>query len=104
MHRQNHRDAPFRWLLTLSLALVVGVVPGLARACPFCSAVSLTFSQEIDQSAAAVVARLVTPPPASALGPLADGPLPKGIFEVDQGSEAALCQQGLLGVALHGVG
>lgn len=100
MHRQNHPHAPFQRLLTLSLVLVVGVVPGLARACPFCSAVSLTFSQEIDQSAAAVVARLVTPPPASALGPLADGPLPKGIFEVDQVLKGAdLVEQRAVGQA-----
>lgn len=73
-----------RLLLALCLSLMVALVPTLARACPFCSAVSLTFSQEIDQSAAAVVARLVTPPPAAALSPVADGPLPKGVFEVDQ--------------------
>jgi hypothetical protein len=53
-----------------------------ARACPFCSAVSLTFAQEIAQSDAAAIVRLVEPPPASALGPTAEGPLPKGKFEV----------------------
>jgi hypothetical protein len=53
-----------------------------AQACPFCSAVSLTFAQEIAQSEAAVIARLVEPPPASALGPTAEGPLPKGRFAV----------------------
>jgi hypothetical protein len=51
-------------------------------ACPFCSAVSLTFAQEIAQSEAAVIARLVEPPPATALAPAATGPLPKGKFEV----------------------
>jgi hypothetical protein len=53
-----------------------------ARACPFCSAVSLTFAQEIAQSEAAVIARLVEPPPAGSLGPRAEGPLPKGKFAV----------------------
>lgn len=53
-----------------------------APACPFCSAVSLTFSQEIAQSEAAVIAKLVESPPAAALGPGAEGPLPKGKFEV----------------------
>jgi hypothetical protein len=64
--------------------IVVGllVVPSVARACPFCSAVSLTFAQEIAQSQAAVIARLVEPPPAAALSPRAEGPLPKGKFEV----------------------
>ena len=58
------------------------LVPSAARACPFCSAVSLTFAQEIAQSEAAVIARLVEPPPASALAPQAEGPLPKGKFAV----------------------
>lgn len=73
-----------RGLMAVAVAAAMWAAPASARACPFCSAVSLTFSQEIEQSAVAVVARLVTPPPASALGPLADGPLPKGVFEVDQ--------------------
>ena len=80
----HRRTSPFHMPLSLAVAFAVALLPGIARACPFCSAVSLTFSQEIEQSAAAVVARLVTPPPASALSPVADGPLPKGIFEVDQ--------------------
>ncbi|MFM1903001.1 MAG: hypothetical protein RLZZ440_901, partial [Planctomycetota bacterium] len=64
-------------------SLIAGsLVAGPARACPFCSAVSLTFAQEIAQSQAAVIARLVEPPPASALGPTAEGPLPKGKFTV----------------------
>ena len=67
--------------MALAAAFVAGVQPA-ARACPFCSAVSLTFAQEIAQSQAAVVARLVEPPPAGALQPRADGPLPKGKFEV----------------------
>ncbi len=54
--------------------------PAGARACPFCSAVSLTFAQEIAQSEAAVIARLVEPPPAAAVNRL-EGPLPKGKFE-----------------------
>ncbi|MCE2728215.1 MAG: hypothetical protein LW698_15840, partial [Planctomycetaceae bacterium] len=60
---------------------MVGVAPR-AVACPFCSAVSLTFAQEIAQSQAAVIARLVEPPPAAALAPRAEGPLPKGKFQV----------------------
>ncbi len=66
------------------IAIVVTALAGLpqARGCPFCSAVSLTFAQEIAQSEAAVIAKLVEPPPASALAPLAEGPLPKGKFEV----------------------
>ncbi len=67
--------------------VVVGLVVAFAitthaRACPFCSAVSLTFAQEIAQSEAAVIVRLVESPPAAALGPQAEGPLPKGKFEV----------------------
>jgi hypothetical protein len=62
-------------------AAVLGLV-ARAAACPFCSAVSLTFAQEIAQSQAAVIARLVEPPPAAALAPRAEGPLPKGKFQV----------------------
>jgi hypothetical protein len=68
--------------LRCGLVLIVALVPVAARACPFCSAVSLTFAQEIAQSEAAVIARLVEPPPAAALSPTAEGPLPKGKFAV----------------------
>jgi hypothetical protein len=64
------------------VALVAIAFPPVARACPFCSAVSLTFAQEIAQSQAAVIAKLVQPPPAGALAPRAEGPLPKATFEV----------------------
>jgi hypothetical protein len=62
--------------------LMAAALSSASRACPFCSAVSLTFSQEIAQSEAAVIAKLVESPPAAALGPGAEGPLPKGKFEV----------------------
>jgi hypothetical protein len=61
--------------------------------------VSLTFAQEIAQSQAAVIARLVEPPPAAALSPRAEGPLPKGKFEVVEvlkGSDL-VADAGLLG-------
>jgi hypothetical protein len=64
------------------VALVAVAFPAVARACPFCSAVSLTFAQEIAQSQAAVIAKLVEPPPAGSLAPRAEGPLPKGKFEI----------------------
>jgi len=72
----------FRYFLT-SLSVLAGCLASMvAQACPFCDAVSLTFAQEIAQSQAAVIAKLVEPPPASALAPMAEGPLPKGKFEV----------------------
>ncbi|NBW87221.1 MAG: hypothetical protein EBR23_10455 [Planctomycetia bacterium] len=67
--------------LAIAAAIVAGLTAG-ARACPFCSAVSLTFAQEIAQSKATVIARLVEPPPAGSLSPRAQGPLPKGRFAV----------------------
>jgi hypothetical protein len=70
------------WIVAL---LGIGMLVGQARqvlACPFCSAVSLTFAQEIAQSQAAAIVRLVEPPPAGALSPRAEGPLPKGKFAV----------------------
>jgi len=69
-------------LFACGVAVAAAGLVGSADACPFCSAVSLTLSQEIAQSQAAVIARLVEPPPAAALAPTADGPLPKGKFEV----------------------
>ena len=71
-----------RLLLPLFVLLLLAVPARLAVGCPFCAAVSLTFAQEIDQSAVAVIARLVEPPPASALSPTAEGPLPQGRFAV----------------------
>lgn len=72
------------WLVAAcSVAALLGSGPASrALACPFCSAVSLTFAQEIAQSQAAVVARLVEPPAPGSLGPRAEGPLPKGKFAV----------------------
>jgi hypothetical protein len=64
------------------VAAVAALAADVVRACPFCSAVSLTFAQEIAQSEAAVIARLVEPPPAGSLSPRAEGPLPKGKFAV----------------------
>lgn len=73
------------WLGSLAavhLGLAIVLAAASARACPFCDAVSLTFAQEIAQSEAAVIVKLVEPPPAAALEPAATGPLPKGKFEV----------------------
>jgi hypothetical protein len=70
------------WIVAL---IGLGMLVGQSRqvlACPFCSAVSLTFAQEIAQSQAAAIVRLVEPPPAGALSPRAEGPLPKGKFAV----------------------
>ncbi len=92
---------PARRFLIVAACMAVSVV-AVARpapACPFCSAVSLTFAQEIAQSQAAVIARLVEPPPAGSLSPRAEGPLPKGKFqvvEVLKGSEL-VADAGLLG-------
>jgi hypothetical protein len=85
IRRRQHR--PFllhaAFVAALSAAFMLGVGPARqAVACPFCSAVSLTFAQEIAQSQAAVIARLVEPPAAGSLGPRAEGPLPKGKFAV----------------------
>ena len=86
----------FTVLLTL-LALLVQAVR--VEACPFCSAVSLTFAQEIAQSQAAVIARLVEGPPAAALSPRAEGPLPKGKFAVVEALKGSglVEEAGLLG-------
>lgn len=76
-----HKSLRFLMAMVVLAATLVGQIPR-AQACPFCSAVSLTFAQEIAQSQAAVIARLVEPPAAGSLSPRAEGPLPKGKFAV----------------------
>jgi len=50
-------------LLTAGLiAQVLWLVPAAALACPFCSAVALTFTEEINNNDVAVIARLIDPP------------------------------------------
>lgn len=70
-----------RFLACLLLITAVAL-PRQSFSCPFCSAVSLTFSQEIEQSQVAVIAKLVKRPAPGSLAPRAEGPLPKGSFEV----------------------
>jgi len=77
------RNLTWRCLVATAIGVMMLVGrPPAARGCPFCSAVSLTFAQEIAQSQAAVIVRLVEPPPAAAFSPRAEGPLPKGKFAV----------------------
>ena len=45
------------------LVALVLLVSQTANACPFCSAVSQTFSEEIESMDAVVIAKLVEPPP-----------------------------------------
>ena len=58
--------------MRLRILAVLGVVAAstlftvVARSCPFCSAVSMTFCEEIGQADASVIARLVEVPPQSA--------------------------------------
>jgi hypothetical protein len=89
MHTQLPRrrlpPLSFRFRAVLTVATVAAVAAGRMEplaACPFCSAVSLTFAQEIAQSQTAVIGRLVEQPPAGSLSPRAEGPLPKGKFAV----------------------
>lgn len=56
----------FAWTLTGLVAVAtVAALSTPAAACPFCSAVSLTFSEEIGSSQVAVIAKLVQAPPRS---------------------------------------
>ena len=84
--KSNSRSARLSRLVVALLAVLLAVLLAgrmpAASACPFCSAVSLTFSQEIAQSQVAVIARLVEPPTSASLSPRSDGPLPKGRFVV----------------------
>jgi hypothetical protein len=70
--------------LVILLAAVAGGLPAGAAACPLCPAVSQTFSEEINASAVAVVARLVKLPPPPPAGGALDPTLPpaKAQFEL----------------------
>jgi hypothetical protein len=83
--RANSRfPAAKLFLLVVGLLAVIEslvAVEFVARACPFCSAVSQTFSEEIAASPVAVIARLTTAPPPSQGSALADE-LPKAKFTI----------------------
>ncbi len=65
--------------------LALSLAGAVALACPFCSAVSLTFSEEIANSQVAVIAKLVQPPPKpSADAPSSSLDVVKAKFEVLQ--------------------
>ena len=67
------------------LAASMAMTPPLARGCPFCSAVSQTFSEEIGSMDAVVIARLVElPPPSKTVAGEATREVPKAKFEVVQ--------------------
>jgi hypothetical protein len=70
------------WFATLILALVATVGPPRAAiACPFCSAASQTFSEELATMDVAVIAKLVKLPPQSSK---AGDEIQKATFEVTQ--------------------
>ncbi len=72
-----------RTLSKILLFVVAAVaVPGLAAACPFCSGVSLTLSEEMKTATAAVVGKLVSLPPAPAEGATLTGADSKAVFEI----------------------
>jgi hypothetical protein len=57
----RNRLSPLVWCLAAWAGPLMVAQP--ARACPFCAAVSLTFSEEITNSQVAVIAKLVQLPP-----------------------------------------
>ena len=62
------------------LVILAALTAGRAQACPFCSAVSQTFSQEMATMDVVVIARLVTPPPPDAKP--GTGKASRAVFEV----------------------
>ena len=73
-------------LRTLSKVFLAAVaataMPALALACPFCSGVSLTLSEEMKTATAAVVGKLVSLPPPPAEGATLTGADSKAVFEI----------------------
>src|SRR6266403_4812869 len=78
----------YAWFASIGvLFAVIGLVVGIAAACPFCSAVSLTFAQEIKAADTVVIAELVQLPKnqSGADGASAPGigePLAKSTFRI----------------------
>ncbi len=68
--------------LLLTVSLATGGRP--LQACPFCSAVSQTFSEEIESMDVVAIGRLVKAPPAPESTTDADAPLPKATFRVER--------------------
>ncbi len=63
-------------------ALVLSAAAGPVAACPFCSAIALTFGEEINGADVAVVARLVELPPEPKNGSALSGSDAKAKFEI----------------------
>ncbi len=64
--RRSRAEAGLTALAVLALlggGLIVGVASRQAGACPFCTAVKQTFAEEVGAADAAVIAKLVSPPP-----------------------------------------
>lgn len=76
------RSARYTMILAALLAIGGSGLALRAWACPFCSAVSQTFSEEIGNSQVAVIAKLVEPPPKSTGANSLDAP--KAKFEIVQ--------------------
>ena len=68
-----------RWLSGLLIAFVSAAT---ANACPFCSAVSQTFSEEMASMDAVVIAKLITLPEKQ--DPASNQPLLKAAFEIQE--------------------
>jgi hypothetical protein len=69
------------WVAVFILAVIAGIGAAKAAACPFCSAASQTFSEELATMDVAVIAKLVKLPPASSKP---GDEIQKATFEVTQ--------------------
>lgn len=69
-------------LLLIPLAALVVCQPTVADACPFCTAVSQTFSEEIDSMDVVVIAHLIEAPPVPDAAADPDAPLPRAKFRI----------------------
>lgn len=69
-------------LFLVAAGLLAASIASRTTACPFCSAVSLTFSEEMANSDAVVIAKIVRRPPAPGPDDPVDAPAPLTGFEV----------------------
>ncbi|MCA9224140.1 MAG: hypothetical protein KDA47_00950 [Planctomycetales bacterium] len=91
--------------MLLACGVWTAVTVRTAEACPFCAAVSQTFSEEIDTMDAVVIARLVEPPPPAKPGEVSDE-VPKAKFEIVEAlkGQALVAGSGLIETIYFGEG
>ena len=73
-----------RYPIALLSIAIISLVATRTLSCPFCSAVSQTFTEEIDAMDVVVIGRLIDAPPVPDAATNPDAPLPKAKFQIEK--------------------